>query len=304
MNDIMKTIVLFLALIMAIGCSAQTFSTLDLSKTNCKFGSMRMHNCFDKNNGLILLESVSEQNIYYRLNCGQGSISNISVNKSLLPISFWGNDTLVVWHKENNLFLFYDVKKNNTFEIRIRSLASLLSLLSHDVCDNIKFNDNLTECMLWNNSVLVRLKYATNDSVSIDTIFQGRGNVPITNVFYLSNNYCLINSYDIKAMEEYTCLIDSTDKRTLKRRCDFLVNDVRGDYCIAWENGICTIMQFDEKSMNFNKVMRISSSFNKLYGRIGFVSPNIIAWYTGIELDYTLFEPLLNQQNLLKINEY
>ncbi|MBQ3945035.1 MAG: hypothetical protein II670_05410 [Alphaproteobacteria bacterium] len=291
---------LWLLLATSMVCIAQTYNSLSLPKEENYCNNLSVHKWFGKKLKSVLMECTSEKKGYYRLD-SSGEISEIVLDNTLVPISFYADDTLLVWHTINNQYLLYNTKQCNAVEITVPALSSILFSLPQYVRDNVAFNQELTECVYWNDSVVVRLKHNEKEKIALaDTVFSIYGNSSITNVMYICNTKIFINIFDEEQMKESTYLCDISNDRITKRKCDFLVDDCLDNYCIAWKDGICVLWKYDNKTDCFEKKRVIFSTLD-LYGRVGFVSDDTIAWYTGLDLDYNTFEPLLSQQGLLII---
>lgn len=297
----MKKILIVYVVIMSCTCHAQEKHPLELRNVNNTCSSMNIHKCFDKNIHSLLLECPFGDHNYYRLNDLTGEMIPIIIDKPLSPISFYTDDTLFLWDKSSGKYLFYSIKNSMVSEIKKPAFLSVLSVLPKKIYNRVTFNSALTECVYWDDMCVWRVSHeAEEEQPRIDTIFKAQESFPVTHVFCLSDSIYVINRYDIQTMKEVSFLLDARQKHIEVNKSDFLINDCMDDYCIAWRDGACYACQFDSNTFELKITMSISAS-GGLYGRLGFLSKNTIAWYTGVNLDYHIFEPVLNQQNLLNI---
>jgi hypothetical protein len=264
---------------------------------------MTVHKCFEKNIHSLLLECSSSHHKYYRLNDMTEEILPIIIDTSFSPISFYTDDTLFLWDKTNNKYFFYNITSSIVSEITSSQFPSILAVLLQDSSGRVTFNSALTECIYWNRTCILRVKFGKGERQStIDTLITVQASYPITHVFCLSDSIFIINRFDIPKMKESSFLFEAKKDCAKINKCSFLIDDYLNGRCIAWneKDGNCYVCRFDSNTLKLEIIMSISASVN-LYGRLGFLSDNTIAWYTGIDLDYSVFVPLLNQQNLLKI---
>lgn len=299
----MKKNLIVYVVIISCTCHAQNNHPLELRNVNYTCRSMNVHKCFDKDIHSLLLECSSGEHNYYKLNDLTGEIIPITIDNSLTPISFYTDDTLFLWDKLGGKYLFYSIKNSMVSEIKNPAFLPVLSLLPQDKYDRMTFNSALTECVYWDDVCAWRIyNEAEEEPPRVDTIFKAHESFPITHVFCLSDSIYVINCFDIQTMEELSFILDARQKDIKINKSDFLINDCMDDYCIAWRDGACYACQFDRNTYDLKITISISAS-GGLYGRLGFLSKNTIAWFTGVSLDYHIFEPLLNQQNLLKIED-
>ncbi len=304
-----KSIFILMTIVSSIS-TAQTIRPLELSGTY-NYGSMSVHRCFDKNIHSLLLEYPYEQGKYYKLDDNNGDIILINIDETYLPISFFSEDTLLVRHKKNKKVCLYDINNDAAFVIDNTPLSSILTSLPLYVNTQIAINKSMTGGVFWNDSIIVGLMYsAERGVVQIDTFFHLHGGLDSTrklaylNVFFLTDTIVLINTYNIEEMSEYTSIFDTSCKKTTTRKSEYLFQDCIDGQCIAWNtSGTCFVLQFDRKASTFIKKKQVIPQAPDIYGRIGFVSKNTVAWYTGLSLDYTQFEPIYNQQRIIEMIE-
>lgn len=318
----MKIVVYFIFITVSFFCNAQTMHPLELpnyQKSKKSFGNMNIRRCFDKDIHSLLLDEIPDNAImlksytfkYYRLNTIKHDIEMLDISSQFLPISFFSDDTLVVQNNINGQFLFYDINTDSTSDICNQSLSSILNSLPYNSWNNMEmnkpwkniiFNKALTECIYWTDSIIVVHKYSeAENKIFSDTLFNVSNNCRIVNVMYLSNKYIGINIFDIPGMGDYSYIFDVQNKRLAVKKHIFLIEDSQGDYCIVWDYDGLNICRFDENTLKFEKLMEIYSDVDSLHGRFGFVSYNVVAWYTTYSGDYSDFAPLMNQYKLLKI---
>ena len=299
----MKKILLIYVVLISCICPAQEVHPLELHDVNLTCRSMTIHKCFEKDLHSLLLECSSNDHKFYKLNDTTGEILPIIIDKSFSPISFYADDTLFLRNDVNNKYFFYDITSSMVSDINRPTFLSILSVLPQDFHGRVNFNSALTECVYWNDKRVLRVRLGEKENhLRIDTLFTTQDFSPITQVFNLSDSIYVINRFNVQTMEESSSLFNVKQKHIKINKYDFLINDCLNGYCIAWKDGNCYMCRFDNNTLELKIGMPISAS-GGLYGRLGFLSKNTIVWYTGVSLDYDTFEPLLNQQNLLKVED-
>lgn len=281
-------------------CHAQIPHPLRLLSDSNTCNSMTAQKCFDNNNHSLLLKSSCDHN-YYRLNDLTGEISPIPIDTNAYePISFYTEDSLFLWSKQNSNYLFYDIRRAAASEVSKLDANSILKVLPQGRFDRMSFNQALTECIFWDDTCVLRVKFVEKEQhLRIDTLLLTPETCPITYVFRISNSTYVFNRFNIPTMEEFSSLLDAKQNIIIDKY-SFLIDDCLNKHCLAWKDGKCYICQFDSNTLELINSIPISA-FCGLYGRIGFLSESTIAWYTGMDLDYNTFEPLMNQQDLLII---
>ena len=297
----MKRILLIYVVLISCTCHAQDVHPLALHDVNLICRSMTIHKCFEKDLHSLLLECGSGGHKYYKLNDTTGEILPIIIDKSFSPISFYADDTLFLRNNTNNKYFFYDITSSMVSDINRPTFLSILSVLPQDFPGRVNFNSALTECVYWDDKCVLRVRLGEKENhLRVDTLFTTQDFFPITHVFYLSDSIYVINRFNVQTMEESSFLFNAQQKHIKINKDDFLINDCLNGYCIAWKDGNCYMCRFDNNTLELKISMSISA-FDGLYGRLGFLSKNTIVWYTGVSLDYDTFEPSLNQQKLLKV---
>lgn len=281
-------------------CHAQVFRPLEMSErvNHCKY--MKVYKCLSQESDNLLLSCLHDGRCCYLDTAG--IIHPIAIEGEFVPISFFTGDALIVRHGSSNQYLLYDITQQEVSDLGQPALLSILNEIPQERCNGMVLNRTFTDGIWWNDSALFLVSYKADISRKRgkEAIFHAPKECHITNAFLFSDKYVFINIIDVPMINEYTCVFDLEKGCVTKQNCGFLVNDCRGNYCIAWINGGCAIWQVDEKASLACKIQDITASTG-LYGRLGFVSQNTIAWYTREDYDYSTFEPILNQQRLLKI---
>lgn len=296
----MKKILLSLLFISSTICHAQDFRPLEMLKgaKYCKY--MKSSRIFFRETNNLLF-SCSRGSGYFFFDT-TGTIHPITIEDEFVPISFFSGDTLLVRHSPTNQYLFYDINQQEYTDIGQPPFLSLLTVISQEDFNGMVLDSTLTSGIWWNDTALFVVSLNTDISHKTETnvILCVHNDSHITGVFPFSDKYVFINIFDVPRMAEHTCIFSLDERCIADSNCGFLVNDCRGNSCIAWRDGECAIWKVD-KTASFILKIRDISAYTTLHGRLGFVSQNIIAWYTREACDYSTFEPILNQQRLLKI---
>lgn len=296
----MKKILVIVIVTMSCVCHAQIPHSLRLLCDSNICSLMTAQKCFDNNIHSLLLKSSCDHN-YYRLNDLTGIISPIPIDTNAYePVSFYTEDTLFLWSKQNRNFLFYDIRRAIVSKVSKLEANSILKVLLQGNHDRMSFNQALTECIFWDDTCVLRVKFVEKEQhPRIDTLLQTPKTCPITYVFRVSDSTFVINRFNIPTMEEYSSLLDEKQNLIIDKYY-YKIDDCQNEHCLAWKDGKCYICQFDSNNLELINCIPISA-FGGLYGRIGFISESTIAWYTRESNDYNTFEPVMNQQDLLII---
>lgn len=259
---------------------------------------LRAHRCFDRDIHSLFLES-EEGNAYYSLSDIQGDFTPLSIDSFMIPLSFFSEDCLLVYHKTLARYMLYDIYNHELCEIEDGPVRSLLQDLPPGV-KKFCFNKSLDQCLYWDDSRIVHIGYdAIRKMAYSDTVFVAKPDVPILHAIILTDSLAAITSYDINRMREFTSIVDIQRKSIKKLECGYVLTDYLDGLCIIARYG-WFVSEFDSKTLKMKKIKK----FKFTGGRAGFISSNTITGFSGIWYDYELFDPQMRSNPPIEVQDY